>query len=229
MQGNFTIPNVRPGRYTLHAIANGVLGEYAKTEINVEPGKPVILGHLEWKPVRYGKQIWEIGVPNRTAEEFRHGDHYWQWGLYYEYAKEFPNDVNFVIGKSDWHKDWNYAQPPRLEGDKVTPTTWTITFEMPRSAQGKATLRLAIAGSRVSHGIEVSVNDKSIGGTGQLPDTGVMHRDGIRGYWVERSVPFDASLLKQGTNTIKLHVPANNWVSGVLYDYLRLELDESAK
>jgi rhamnogalacturonan endolyase len=227
--GNFEISAVRPGKYTLHAIAKGVLGEFAKTDITVEPGKPLNLGSLKWQPVRYGRQVWEIGIPNRTAEEFRHGDHYWQWGLYNDYPKEFPNDVNFIIGKSDWRRDWNYVQPPRIDGTKVTPTTWAITFDLPKAAQGKAILRLAIAGSRVSHGIEVTVNDKSAGNTGPLPDTGVMHRDGIRGYWVERDVTFDAALLKPGTNVIKLHVPSNNWVNGVLYDYLRLELDESAK
>ena len=72
----------------------------------------------------------------------------------------------------------------------------------------------------------MTVNDKDAGSTGALPGTGVMHRDGIRGYWFERSVAFDASLLKAGTNVIKLTNPARSWVDGVLYDYLRLELDD---
>ena len=40
---------------------------------------------------------------------------------------------------------------------------------------------------------------------------------------------FDAALLKSGENEIKLTVPAGDLTSGVVYDYLRLELDESAK
>jgi hypothetical protein len=52
-------------------------------------------------------------------------------------------------------------------------------------------------------------------------------RDGIRGYWQEKNVWFEASLLKAGTNVIKLTNPGRNWVDGVLYDYLRLEVDES--
>jgi hypothetical protein len=39
-------------------------------------------------------------------------------------------------------------------------------------------------------------------------------------------VAFDAALLKRGTNVLTLTVPARSWVDGVLYDYLRLELDE---
>ena len=31
--GHFTIPSVRPGAYTLHAIATGVLGEFSQTNI----------------------------------------------------------------------------------------------------------------------------------------------------------------------------------------------------
>jgi rhamnogalacturonan endolyase len=220
--GRFTIPKIRPGIYTLHAIADGVLGEFSKTGITVAAGKTLDLGQLEWKPVRYGRQLWEIGIPNRSAEEFRHGDHFWQWGLYYKYAEEFPNDVNFVIGKSDFRKDWNYCQPPRGHGQ---PTTWSVTFNLPEAPRGKATLRLAIAGNSARN-IEVSVDDRRAGDTGPMPDTAVLRRDGIRGYWFERSIAFDASLMKQGTNVLKLTIPAAGVMNGVLYDYLRLELAE---
>jgi rhamnogalacturonan endolyase len=47
--------------------------------------------------------------------------------------------------------------------------------------------------------------------------------------WEERTVPFDATLLKAGTNVLKLTNTGRNWTEGVLYDYLRLELDESAR
>ncbi len=222
-RGNFTIPNVRPGTYTLHAIANGVLGEYSKADVAVAAGKTVDLGALEWKPVRYGKQLWEIGIPDRSAAEFKHGDHFWVWGLYNDYPKEFPEDVRFVIGKSDYRTDWNYAQPPR-DGK---PTTWTIAFDLAEAPRGKATLRLAICGSRGRGGVQVSVNDQAVGSTGPLVDSGVMHRDGIRGYWEEKKVSFDAALLKPGTNVIKLTNTGRHWTEGVLYDYLRLEVEET--
>lgn len=223
--GRFSIKNVIPGKYTLHAIADGVPGEFTQPNITVTARKDTLLGRMKWEPRRYGKTLWEIGIPDRTAREFRHGDHFWKWGLYYEYPKEFPNDVNFVVGKSDWRRDWNYCQPPRIDGQSARGTTWSIAFESPTAQRGKATLRLAIAGSRARRGIDVTVNDKEAGNTGPLPDTGVMHRDGIRGYWCERLVAFDAALLKSGTNVIKLTVPARNWVEGVLYDYLRLEVE----
>jgi len=77
--GRFTITNVRPGTYTLHAFADGVLGEFARTDITVAAGQAIDLGKLEWKPVRYGKQVWEIGYPDRTGDKFFKGDaaNYW--------------------------------------------------------------------------------------------------------------------------------------------------------
>jgi rhamnogalacturonan endolyase len=53
-------------------------------------------------------------------------------------------------------------------------------------------------------------------------------RDGIAGHWSERDLAFDASLMKAGQNVMKLTIPAGSLTSGVIYDYLRLELDESA-
>ena len=90
--GKFTITNVRPGTYTLHAFADGVLGEFAQTNITVEAGKSLDLGKLEWKPVRYGKQIWEIGYPNRTGDKFYKGDgdNYWLWGWCLRYPSVVP-------------------------------------------------------------------------------------------------------------------------------------------
>jgi rhamnogalacturonan endolyase len=253
-RGRFTLRNVRPGAYALHAIADGVLGEFTLTNIVVAKGQEVALGDLTWTPVRYGRTIWEIGVPDRTAREFLHGDHYWQWGLYFDYPREFPNDVDFVVGKSDWHRDWNYVQPPRFESrdiaapageeeeqqdtaagmarygrDNVRETTWQIHFQMTSQGSGKATLRLAFCGTHLGCHVEVFVNGKSVGDTGILPSTSTMQRDGIRAYWLERPVFFDGGLLTPGQNTIKLLSHANSWSQGVLYDYLRLELDDSAK
>jgi rhamnogalacturonan endolyase len=251
-EGRFTIRNVRPGAYTLHAIADGVLGEFTLTNVVVAAGNEKPLGELAWQPVRFGRQLWEIGVPDRTAREFRHGDHYWKWGLYFDYPKEFPQDVNFVIGKSDWRRDWNYVQPPRIEshdvpvvgedeegnefvmaervrgggGRAVRSTKWGINFDLPQAPAGKATLRLAFCGTHQGCNVEVIVNGESVGDTGTLPSTSAMQRDGIRAYWVEVPISFSAAKLRSGKNVIQLLSHANGWSQGVMYDYLRLELDE---
>jgi rhamnogalacturonan endolyase len=115
--GRFTITNVRPGTYTLHAFADGVLGEFAQTDLTVAASNAIDLGQLEWKPVRYGKQVWEIGYPDRTGDKFFKGDgaNYWLWGWGLRYPLLFPNDITDTIGQSDYHKDWFFQQTPHSE------------------------------------------------------------------------------------------------------------------
>lgn len=225
--GRFTIPNVRPGTYTLYAFVDGVLGTFSREGVHVDAGQTTDVGELTWRPLRYGRQLWEIGVPDRTAAEFRHGNEYWQWGLYNLYPTEFPNDLDFVIGQSDWHKDWNYCQPPRPAGPgKWQDTTWRIRFNMDHVPQGTGILRLAICGARGGP-VDATLNGQSIGSTGELPESGVMHRDGIRSdALTEVNLKFEASLFKQGENVIALTKHARAWTDGVLYDYVRLELND---
>ncbi len=226
-RGGFTIPHVRPGAYTLRAYADGVLGEFNQTGVVVKAGETLELGKLQWTPVRHGRQLWEIGVPDRSAAEFRHGDEYWKWGLYLEYAKDFPQEVDFVPGKSDWRRDWNYCQPPRIHADgSVSASTWSIRFNLAEVISGPLALRLSFCGSRAGGRVTLLVNGIEAGNTGELPENGVMHRDGIRGNWFERTITFDSSLLVAGDNVIQLKSHATLWHHGVLYDYLRLEAAE---
>ena len=230
--GSFSIPNVRPGTYELHAIADGVLGEYAKADITVKSGGEVDLGKLVWVPVRYGRQLWQIGIPNRSASEFLRGGDHWHWGEYIEYAKLFPNDVNFTIGQSDFRKDWFIYQVPHdeLANDLLghgqgRATPWKINFTLAQApASGdRAILRLAIAGAG-ARSIAVEVNGQDAGSVSGLVYNATINRDGVEGSWVEKDLTFDASLLHAGANTLTLTVPAGGITSGIAYDVVRLEL-----
>jgi hypothetical protein len=232
--GKFSIPNVRPGTYSLHAICDGVLGDLTVTNITVAPGKSQSLGKVRWEPVRYGRQIWDIGIPNRNGSEFFKGDDYFHWGWYLEYPKLFPNDVNYVIGKSDFRKDWFFEQVPHNENTNNTTgngqgraTTWSISFKLPAALHGKATLRLAICGIGARN-IAATMNDKSIGNVTGLNYNATINRDGIGGYWGEHDLVFDASAMKGGNNILKLTIPAGGLTSGIIYDYIRLEVDKNA-
>jgi rhamnogalacturonan endolyase len=276
--GHFSIPMVRPGKYTLHAIADGVLGEFARTDITVAGGQAIDLGQLPWTPVRRGRQLWDIGIPNRNASEFFKGDDYFHDGMGLVYAQLFPHDDHYVIGQSDYRKDWYFQHVPhspdpdaeiaavaarraaRLSAMAANPApagpppavappgapgtgpgrgmrrgpppamgrpcTWSVTFDQPTAPHGRATLRVAIAGGSAS-GIEVAVNGQPVG-TIPISGDSTVGRNGIQGLWYEREVPFDASLMKAGANVLTLTVPAGGLTNGIVYDYLRLELDESA-
>jgi rhamnogalacturonan endolyase len=231
--GSFTIPNVRPGKYELHAFADGVLGELALPALTIEPGRTAQLGPIVWRPLRHGRQLWEIGIPNRSAAEYLKGDDYWHWGMFMEYARLFPNDVNYVISKSDFRKDWYFQHVPHSlnpDGDLTgtgggRSTPWTISFDLPEAPRGRAVLRVALCGWATTP-VGVAVNGRRVGDVGlpMLPASLATQR--IGGVWIERQVVFDASFLKAGPNVLILTVPAGDLLEGVLYDYLRLELDE---
>jgi rhamnogalacturonan endolyase len=234
--GNFAIPNVRPGTYQLHAISDGILGAYdATATVTITSGAKLDLGIIEWRPTHYGQQIWQIGTPNRSAKEFLKGDDHWHWGMYIEYAKLFPNDVEFTVGKSDPAKDWFIYQVPhdtdfKADGrDQGRATPWAIHFEMPAGKQptGKATLRFGLNGVS-TRTLDITVNGKGAGTMTELSGAGAsMIRDGIEGTWIEKDFSFDASLLKPGANTILLTVPAGGVANGICYDVVRLEVAPS--
>jgi len=273
--GRFAITKVRPGHYTLHATADGVLGDFAQSDITVEPGKNLDLGKLIWKPVRYGRQVWEIGYPDRAADEFFKGDgaNYWLWGWNLRYALLFPDDVTYTVGKSDPRKDWFFEEVPHAtdlsfvnpeakdpanqrfgwvkaeslekypQTDQRGPwavygrgreTVWTVRFNMPSAVKGTAALRVALAGvNGMRDGLAVALNGKSIGAIGSGDDPAInprlLNTDAIRyntdkGLWQERTLKFDAALLRAGDNTMTFTVPAGDLSTGVVWDYLRLEL-----
>jgi len=227
--GSFTIPKIRPGTYQLHAIADGILGEFSVPNVVVKTGQTIDLGQLQWKPRRFGRQIWDIGIPNRDGSEFFKGDDYFHWGMYLQYPRLFPNDVNYVIGVSDFRKDWYFEQVPHAVRDNGAgvgqgrATTWTIHFTLPAALRGRAVLRLAICGV-AARSIAVGVNNRPAGTVSGLVYNATINRDGIGGYWVEKDLVFDAAMMKAGDNTMTLTIPAGGLTSGIIYDYLRLEL-----
>lgn len=238
--GRFSIPDVRPGTYTLHAFADGMLGEFARTNIVIEAGKAMNMGRISWQPVRYGRQLWDIGIPNRDGSEFMNGDKYYEPDAPLQYIKLFPEDVNYVIGKSDYHKDWYFEQVPHSTDPNARPrpffgvtspgraTPFAISFKLSNAPRGKATLRVAICGTGTRL-IDVSVNGQPAGQIDHLIGDGTITRHGDHGIWYERELAFDASLMKPGDNVLTLTVPEGPVNNGVMYDYLRLELDENAK
>jgi rhamnogalacturonan endolyase len=107
-------------------------------------------------------------------------------------------------------------------------TTWTIKFKMNKAVQGQATLRIALGGADGGGGLAIGVNGKAVGSIRPVA-TNALRYNTDRGVWHEYSQPFDAALLKAGENEMTLTVRAGELTSGVVYDYLRLELDENHK
>ena len=66
-------------------------------------------------------------------------------------------------------------------------------------------------------------------GTIRPTSTNALRYNTNKSVWQEQTLMFDAVLMKQGENEMQLTVPAGELTSGVVYDYLRLELDEDFK
>ena len=300
--GRFTITNVRPGTYTLHAFANGVLGEYAKADITVEAGKKIDLGKLDWQPVRYGKQIWEIGYPDRTGDKFFKGDadNYWLWGWGLRYAAFSPTTSPTPSARVTTTRTGSSRKsrtPPPRRGSIPPPrtpttsalagchpatakdpwpqwgqgraTTWTVKFNMPKASHGTAVLRVSLAGAdgggnralvawrrrggvqrrgepirrpspgsarrRLSYvgsdaqgGLAIGVNGQTVG-TIHPVATNALRYNTNKGVWYQYIQKFDATLLKPGANEMTFTVPAGDVTTGVVWDYLRLELNDGSK
>ena len=163
--GAFTIPNVLPGTYDLWAFGPGAAGTFSRSSVVVSAGSTTALGTVTWTPPRLGPTVWQIGVPDRSSEEFNNGEHDvspWSgvlppyaggapyniptdWSAFLDYANQYPTGVSFTVGVSDPAVAWNYCQPTVLNasGDYVG-TSSSIYFQLAAAPATGAEARLTI-------------------------------------------------------------------------------------
>ncbi|MCW3051527.1 MAG: hypothetical protein JWN14_697, partial [Chthonomonadales bacterium] len=226
--GAFTIPNVRPGEYTLYAYVTGAVGQFSKTSITVAAGAGRDLAAVTWNVPHFGSKIaWEIGVPDRSAAEFRHGQDYFVPMLFARLPAETPDPLEYTIGKSDPSRDWWYAQSRSAKGQEFKPQRWRVHFRLDRAPPGDATLVLAFAGADRAR-LSLQVNEEQGAGQKIVPDVqggNGLVREAVHTKYSVSMVKIPAAQLRAGENTITL-VQENirDAASYVMYDYLRLEL-----
>ncbi len=234
--GAFTIRDVSPGAYTLYGFAPGVLGEFRLDDVVVSADRATDLGDLDWQPLSRGEALWEIGTPDRSAGEFRYGDQPRQFGLWNRYREDFPEGVEFRIGESEARADWNYCQPAlqHPDGEWRLPE-WEVLFDLPDAPAGEPTLTIAIAGATGGARLVARMNDAEIHRE-VFPHDSCVTRDAVEaGRYRLLTIPFPASLLTTGANTLSLKIenglpkpgpfnPLALPAKAIMYDYLRLEI-----
>jgi rhamnogalacturonan endolyase len=232
--GNFTIPNVRPGNYTLYAFTDGAVGEFSQANVTVAAGHATPLGNMTWRVPHHGSSIaWEIGVPDRSAGEFRYGQIYHKGYIWDKFPKELPNPLEFTIGVSNATTDWNYAQTRYVGADgNITPWKWRINFNLATvPASGNATLTLAFASADHAH-LYIYVNNEDKLFTQLYPEFSggdALLREGVRARYCVSYVPIPVERLHPGKNTITLMMASTqNERDHVMYDYLNLEMPPAA-
>lgn len=226
--GDFTIPNVRPGTYTLSAYVTGEVGEYTRTNVKVTAGDTTALGNATWTISHPGRSIaWEIGIPDRSAAEFADGMNYWVPYNYHTLHEKFPNPVEYSIGSSLASRDFPYVQSALwLANRKTVAWPWNLHFDLPGvPASGDATLVVAIASSAGAR-LQVSVNGSKLASQVAPVEGGnALLREGAHAKYCTMSFTIPVSNLKAGANTIQLlQSKSRSEQSHIMYDYLRLEM-----
>ena len=273
VDGSFTLPHVRAGEnYILWAYGPGAAGTFMSKElaggqppllfqlpekpfgVSVKAGEIVQLGTVTWTPSRVAPTVFELGLPNRKADEFRHGEDYWNpgkppklgfptpvWGGQMEFPLDFPTGMHFTVGRSQWTKDWNYVLPAAADATgQYQACSGTIAFDLPQApvSGAQASFYLALAGNDGDK-VVVSVNATNLGsaaGVTAVPNAitpaGVAppYSDtssihfSDHGPFSDERINFPAGMLRAGKNTIALTMDSRKMVSFLMVDYLRLEL-----
>jgi len=230
--GSFSIQNIRPGTYTLHAFTDGEMGEFAASNVVVTVGTTNALGTLTWSVPRTGSYLlWEVGVPDRTAREYRHGtSNYYEGFIWNTFASEFPNPIEYNIGASDWSTDLNFVHNSYTVNGVRNPWKWRLNFLMSGvPASGNATLNIAFASANNAT-LNLYVNNESSTFatiTPASPPAGgnALQREGIHAKYITQQVAIPVANLRTGTNTITLLMSSTGSdANHFMYDALSLEL-----
>jgi rhamnogalacturonan endolyase len=210
-RGEFMIPDIRPGVYTLYAYGNNEMEELRVDNITIQSNHS--FGDIQWKPARNGRLAWQIGEADRRTTGFVYAAHARTYGLF----DSVPANLVYTIDGNKQASNWYYAQ--------TQPGTWKISFTNETKLNGKAVLTIAMAGVAKNPLLEIYVNEEKIASLNKLGNDASVYRSAIAGgYYQQHAITFDAALLKQGMNTISLSLPNVKHGGGIMYDAIKLEL-----
>jgi rhamnogalacturonan endolyase len=223
--GSFDLSNVRAGTYRISVYKDGQFGEYTQDNVTVGAATTLNIGNQSWNPASAGTKVWQIGHPDRTAGEFKHGDTRDYCGAY-NYAADFPTGVNYQIATSKPRDDWNYVQWRSWNG--VTTSDWNVKFNLANTTStGPVSLTVAVADSSAPTNLTIFVNGTSASRTitWDMPDSDQQwnsaRRSGNSGFYLLHTFTFSTALLNTGANNIALHLTNSD---NIMYDSLRMEI-----
>lgn len=172
--GEVNIERVKAGKYRLTVYADGIFGDYIKDDLVVSAGKTTSVS-VKWIQESAGNEIFRIGTPDKSSGEYRHGyapspdhpllseEYRIYWGAY-DFVEEFPNGVEFKVGRDDPAKALNYVHwsvfGGRANYERPEPVTenvnnWTILFDATAQQlrnKSTATFTVQLAGFKSAAG-----------------------------------------------------------------------------
>ncbi len=232
--GNFTIPNIRPGTYSLFAFVNGAVGEYRQDNVVVTAGGITNLGTITKTIDRsYGNLVWEIGTPNRMSDEFKLGDFdYCEGNVQNKFRDSFPNPIEYNTADNNWKDVLPYVHTKYPDAATIPVAAdawkWRLNFTLPSGFTTTGNARLTFAYSSNDHAQQwIYVNNEAATPINYYPANGdgnAFIRQANFAKYATREVLIPMNKFVAGNNTITLVMPSNSgWVSHLMYDYISLE------
>lgn len=172
--GSIEITRIKAGEYRLTIYAEGIFGDFIYENISIVAGEQTDSGPITWTAESFGTELWRLGVPDKSAGEYKHGysrdpnhplhapEYRIYWGAY-DFIDDFPNGVNFHIGNSSEADDFNYVHWSVFGGSLTRPAVvasplvnnWTVSFDVDSgnlSNASQATLTIQMAGVSTAAG-----------------------------------------------------------------------------
>ncbi|WP_370476306.1 polysaccharide lyase family protein [Tamlana flava] len=227
--GDFNIEHVRPGSYSLFALKTGEVGEFKMEDVVVLSDQTTDLGALNWNvPRNHGDLVWEIGVPNRTAAEYKFGDFAYCEGFVEDkFESTFPNPVEYDVSSSNWANVLPYVHTKYIASDGARDRWyWNFNFTLTDNIPATGNAKLTVAFASVDHAqfwfslngqdIYQSYPDVPSGGNAWLRQSN-RAKYGVQVF----DIPYDK--FKAGNNILSFLMPSNQSNSHIMYDYISLE------
>lgn len=213
--GNFSIPNVRKGEYSLYVYATTgtITDELEYTGVTVADAL-TDLGDITWTPTTYKTLLWNIGENNRRADGFMISDDLRAYGLW----EKVPANLTFNVETGNPETDWYYAQ--------CHNGTWSVKFDLDEVPEGDMHLTASVAGATNKPTVAIKVNGSNAATWSFSSNDAAIYRSATQAgrHWL-KTCAFPASMLKKGENTIDLVMSGISKNGGVMYDCLKLESD----
>lgn len=208
-QGFFSIDKVPPGDYrlTIAAYDGTQMGYPLEQRVKIS-GEAQSLGDFALSSP--APTVWAIGIADRKAGEFKFGDR----SRNFRWHNEVPADLIFDTQRSDYSRDWYYAQ--------TRPGTWTILFPL-RANKPEYHLNIALAAASNSDMQKPTSPELRVKVNGHLLDTlhyendKTLYRGALQsGRYHSVVLPVDAALLHHGENRVSIELLGG----AVMYDAL---------
>jgi rhamnogalacturonan endolyase len=245
--GTFIISGVRPATYRLSAYKPGIFDDFNQDNVIVS-GPSTSIAAQTWNPPTNevssdagSTVVMQMGIPDRTAMEFKDGDNYKHYGLFNNEGSDFPAGATFVFGnvngapatseRDGWYfthwrsytKNWDptLANPYIANGPTVTPADPKIEFSLQHLPALNARGYVTVAVASVNSGTTLTLTLNGHTETGSAPAASSSgSRSGAGGIYNSAVVSFPASSFVQGTNTLIIRSSQ----TPIQYDAIRIEI-----